>query len=168
MNKRGPKIGSNHWSATEKNFLVVNYGHMSANEIASVLGRSYGAVQGQLHRMGLSNGTRRIGSNNGCFRTGLSDTNAGYVKNNVTRKLRHREVVEQRDGRELDPKEVVHHLDGNKKNNSPDNLLLCSDKSEHRHVHAQLERLSFQLVRSGAIQFNSDTKQYELASDPHK
>jgi hypothetical protein len=28
----------------------------------------------------------------------------------------------------------IHHIDGNKKNNKPDNLLLC-DASDHMHLH---------------------------------
>lgn len=46
----------------------------------------------------------------------------------------HRHVMEQVLGRKLKPNEVVHHKDGNKKNNSPDNLEVL-EWSEHSREH---------------------------------
>lgn len=43
----------------------------------------------------------------------------------------HRLVMEKMIGRYLKPTEVVHHKDGNKQNNSPENLQLFSENSEH-------------------------------------
>lgn len=43
----------------------------------------------------------------------------------------HRLVMEKTIGRYLDPREVVHHKDGNKLNNSPENLELFQRNSEH-------------------------------------
>lgn len=48
-------------------------------------------------------------------------------------KYLHRFVMEQILGRKLNSKEVVHHIDGNKKNNDPSNLKLMND-SEHRKM----------------------------------
>lgn len=53
----------------------------------------------------------------------------GYVRE-------HRLVVEQKLGRYLEPHEVVHHKDGNKMNNDPDNLELTT-LSEHTGEHAR-------------------------------
>ena len=47
----------------------------------------------------------------------------GYV-------LEHRIVMEQKLGRFLESNEVVHHIDANKQNNHPDNLIVLS-QSEH-------------------------------------
>lgn len=56
---------------------------------------------------------------------GHPDANSGgYVRE-------HRLVMEQKLGRRLDPKEVVHHRDGDKKNNSPENLEMYGENSEH-------------------------------------
>lgn len=48
--------------------------------------------------------------------------------------LHHRVVVENHIGRVLDKNEVVHHKDGNKKNNTVENLEILS-ASEHGFLH---------------------------------
>lgn len=48
----------------------------------------------------------------------------GYVRE-------HRLVVEQHLGRYLLPTEVVHHIDGNKQNNTPENLEVFGSNAEH-------------------------------------
>ncbi len=57
-------------------------------------------------------------------------TNKGYV-------AEHRLVMEVTIGRFLLPVESVHHIDGNKENNSPENLMLMASESEHRKLHAK-------------------------------
>ncbi len=51
----------------------------------------------------------------------------------------HRIIAEQAIGRKLQPAEVVHHLDEDKTNNSPENLVICSS-----FVHRQYHRKSLQ------------------------
>lgn len=46
----------------------------------------------------------------------------------------HRVVAESILGRELAPGEIVHHIDGNKHNNSPENLKIMT-QSEHVNEH---------------------------------
>ena len=56
----------------------------------------------------------------------------------------HRVVAEQTlvstalgEARKLRPGEVVHHLDEDKSNNSPENLVICSSASVHRRYHVR-------------------------------
>lgn len=46
----------------------------------------------------------------------------------------HRIVAEQKLGRSLKKGEVVHHIDGNKRNNDPSNLMVIT-QSEHCALH---------------------------------
>jgi hypothetical protein len=56
--------------------------------------------------------------------------------------LEHRAVMEEILGRILDPEEVVHHIDGKKENNEPENLMLFKNASEHLKYHIMLRRLA--------------------------
>lgn len=52
----------------------------------------------------------------------------------------HRVVAEQKIGRPLGRGEVVHHIDGDKHNNHPDNLLVISQADHLRVHHAEMWR----------------------------
>lgn len=47
----------------------------------------------------------------------------------------HRQIAEIKIGRSLRPGEVVHHIDGDIQNYSPDNLYVCRDQKEHARIH---------------------------------
>lgn len=57
-----------------------------------------------------------------------NSTQSGYIRE-------HRLVMEQKIGRLLKPTEVVHHIDGNKSNNCPENLRLYRSNREHLTGH---------------------------------
>lgn len=48
----------------------------------------------------------------------------------------HRLVAESVIGRPLIAGEVVHHIDGNKRNNAPENLVVFGSQAEHAAWHA--------------------------------
>lgn len=51
----------------------------------------------------------------------------------------HRVVAEQILDRPLKPGEVVHHIDGNPRNNAPNNLFVFASQKEHAQHHAFLK-----------------------------
>ena len=73
-------------------------------------------------------------------------------------------VMECHLGRGLKRGEIVHHIDGNKKNNKLENLFLTS-VAEHNKLHAESESIVFELVKRGLVRFNRDTARYELCEE---
>jgi len=63
-------------------------------------------------------------------------TGKGTAYTHYHQKHLHRVIAEQKLGRELLKGEVVHHIDGNKHNNHPENLEVMSSQSEHCRKHA--------------------------------
>mgnify|MGYP001165939658 CR=1 FL=1 len=53
----------------------------------------------------------------------------------------HRLVLEQAIGRYLEPEEVVHHIDGNSRNNAIENLMLFASNGEHSKYHNDIRRI---------------------------
>jgi hypothetical protein len=65
------------------------------------------------------------------------------IGNSKIRKLKHRKVVEDFIGRYLNPEESIHHIDGNKKNNSIENLMLFKNKKEHDNFEKRIKLEGF-------------------------
>lgn len=88
----------------------------------------------------------------------------GYILIGNTRE--HRLVAETMLGRTLESSEVVHHVNGDKADNRPENLFVCGSMREHNLVHKQLEEVSFQLVRSGLVAFCHTCGNYYHPASP--
>ena len=71
--------------------------------------------------------------------------------------LEHRKIAGAKRG------EIVHHIDGNKQNNDPDNLHIFKSQSLHTKSHKSLEAIGFELLLRGIIVFNRHSGLYELA-----
>lgn len=60
--------------------------------------------------------------------------------------------------------EVVHHIDGDKRNNRLDNLYLTTT-AEHNKLHAESESIVFELVKLGFVTFDREIGRYKLLKD---
>jgi hypothetical protein len=69
-------------------------------------------------------------------------------------------VAEKKIGRLLKRNEHVHHIDANKLNNNPENLIVLNP-SEHRLLHRQLEKLALELVIKGEIVYRNGEYQWK-------
>ena len=69
----------------------------------------------------------------------------GYSK--IFSKLAHRVVAEQMIGRPLTADEVVHHRDGNRYNNQPENLVVFPTLGDHSRFHVEYRWFIAQLKR---------------------
>ncbi len=65
------------------------------------------------------------------------NTGEGKTYRKFLSKPEHRVVAELMLGRPLKPGEVVHHIDGDKRNNDPKNLMVFGSQSEHAAFHAK-------------------------------
>jgi hypothetical protein len=90
-------------------------------------------------------GTAQTGENNPSYTKGYVIFNTGYKgilvpdhPNSDSRGyvLEHRYVMEQKLGRHLQGAECVHHINGNRLDNRPENLQLFKNNSEHMKHHA--------------------------------
>ncbi len=90
-----------------------------------------GRVKGKYARYIKGHNLRR-GNNHG-----FSVANGGYVeiRSKNGRKRHHRHVMEQALGRKLKPNEVVHHIDHDRTNNEPENLMIFQSHAEHNDYH---------------------------------
>lgn len=73
-------------------------------------------------------------------------------------------VIEEHIGRFLELHEIVHHIDGDKLNNSLNNLHVCS-RSSHGKIYNSAEKAAFMLVKAGLLKFDPITEEYSLSTE---
>ena len=102
--------------------------------------KDYTNISQNMHDLNLQlNPTRMTDSTREKIRKAHLNSGEGrtYAKNYGRHE--HRVVAEQFLGRALMPGEVVHHIDGNKRNNSINNIRVYKSQSEHAKFHAEFK-----------------------------
>jgi len=72
----------------------------------------------------------------------------GYVYEHIL-------VAEEKYGRSIEIGEIVHHIDGDRSNNNPDNLYVYKSNSEHKKSEASFFKLKKELLKKNLIVFKN-------------
>ncbi len=135
----------------------------SLRSIARGLGLNYQTLQYHRRRWGCEplRKAHTSGESHASWRGGSFIDQWGYKMVRATHRQcgnpyspEHIIVAERTIGRMLKRgQEHVHHINGDKSDNRPNNLLVCT-KSRHRTLHRQLETIGYELIKRGTIVFN--------------
>jgi hypothetical protein len=120
------KYRSKKYTEYELDFIKNNYPKHGSKYCAIKLGRSENAINKKIKKMGLSIDWKYEYISQQGYLVNCEDRNNKYEV--------HRRVMEEKLGRKLTSDEIVHHIDGNKLNNNPDNLELTT-RSGHIKKH---------------------------------
>jgi hypothetical protein len=153
---RYPQLNDYDW--LKEKYIIEG---LSLNEIARQVGSTNGNVWTHLKQQNIpirtdSEGlakkypTRRLGELASNWRGGRRTIQHGYIyvykpdHPNATKSgavMEHRLIAEKKLGRYLTKDEVVHHIDEDKTNNDPDNLMVMS-RYHHKTLHGVIDILN--------------------------
>lgn len=149
------------WTGAEDKVLLGAAGRTIA-DVASELGRSVSECSNRARVLGIKSWAWH--KNGGKFKPKRGYTVIGFSRRDgdAFPVFEHIAVMEERIGRAIQTPEVVHHINGVKSDNRPENLYLCRDAAHHRMVHFSIERCLPSLIEAGIITFNPDKGVYEV------
>lgn len=133
-------------------------------EIAEAIGVNPNTLSQYRRELGLSTlrQGRILGPSHKNWRGGRSvEKRSGYVRLFCDTDGRpryiyeHAYVAEQILGRRLAANEVVHHINCDKTDNRPENLLVVT-RAQHVRLHRQLEAIGLEMLRRGHVEFSND------------
>lgn len=149
------------WTGAEDKVLLGAVGRNLA-DVASELGRSVSECSDRSRVLGIKSWTWH--KNGSKFKSKRGYTVIGFSRRDGKSfaMFEHVAVMEKRIGRSIQRPEVVHHINGVKSDNRPENLYLCRDAAHHRMVHCSVERILPALIEAGIVTFNFDQGIYEI------
>lgn len=157
VRKRAAKLGLSvpikRWDSKEDEIIRLSWGNRELVSVARELGRCLSEVSGRAKRLGCCPWRKRKGTHSGRPIDGFKNGSPIFT---------HRRVVEDIIGRKLRSDEIVHHIDGNKRNNEPANLYVFPSRSAHRAAHCSLESLIPVLLECGIVRFDGVGGVYKL------
>lgn len=151
------------WNDNQINFLKNNYKTLTDNDISKILFNDDS-----------DKATQRVYRKRHSLKLYKDERGLVYKNNKSTYKSRfyhgerifeHIENAENKIGRKIIKGEIVHHINGDKKNNNFNNLYVCKNKKEHRLLHDNLEKMAMELVKLGVIKFDENNIKYFINKD---
>jgi hypothetical protein len=149
----GREINRKLWSDSDIQYLTENWVWSSKEELEYHLNRNINAIKRQAYLLKLP---RRVARGKNCFKFISSidgkSYNAfysrGYALVRINRKNipLHRVEMEKLLGRKLSPNERVHHKNGIKNDNRPENLILYDNHMRHAHIDTRRAEIAEQFI----------------------
>ncbi|MDA2921707.1 NUMOD3 domain-containing DNA-binding protein [Patescibacteria group bacterium AH-259-L07] len=128
-----PKKGFKHSEESKKKMSESKTGFKHSEETKRKISESLKGEKNSMY------GVRKFGEDNPSWKGGRKKTGNGYILLNMPEHpsainnyiYEHRYSTECMLGRFLESKEVIHHIDSDRKNNLPENLYLFDTQAEH-------------------------------------
>ena len=121
------------YTEEEDNFLRENYCNMTVKELENHLNRTEKAIRSRKNKLKLNNKYDNLREKRG--KEYYINSDGYYITYDKEQKKyngSHRVIYEEHYGIKLKGNQYIHHIDGNKKNNNIENLLLCNGCKEQQ------------------------------------
>ena len=152
------KVGKKSRAWSEEEIKILQNQELTDYEKAKKLpNRTDSAVRMQRRRLGFE-------SKAVVFNRGFESGGYFHVRKDGNYKRRNRVIAEKKIGRELKPEEVVHHINGIKTDDRPENLYVCS-RGEHTAIHYQTMEIINELLENEYIKFDEDEGKYKFCRE---